>query len=59
VTGISEEQFNNENQDAYKEENEKLNNNRILTPRIKKLMENKDARGLLQQEINESVLRVK
>lgn len=59
MTGISEEQFNNENQDAYKEENEKLNNNRILTPRIKKLMENKDARGLLQQEINESVLRVK
>jgi hypothetical protein len=30
-----------------------------LTPRIKKLMENKDARGLLQQEINDSVLRVK
>lgn len=34
------------------------NNKKILTPRMKKLMNNKDARELLQEEINESVLRV-
>jgi len=30
-----------------------------MTPRMKKLMNNKDAREVLQEEINESSLRLK
>lgn len=42
-----------------KGEYEQFNNQRLLTPRMRKLMNNKDARELLQEEINESVLRLK
>ena len=38
---------------------ENFNNQRLLTPRMRKLMQNKDAREVLQEEINESVLRLK
>ena len=46
-------------QGAGKGEYEQFNNQRLLTPRMRKLMNNKDARELLQEEINESVLRLK
>lgn len=42
-----------------KGEYEQFNNQRLLTPRMRKLMNNKDAREVLQEEINESVLRLK
>ena len=44
---------------AGKGEYEQFNNQRLLTPRMRKLMNNKDAREVLQEEINESVLRLK
>ena len=40
-------------------DHEQFSNQRLLTPRMKKLMQNKDAREVLQEEINESVLRLK
>lgn len=44
---------------AGKGDHEQFSNQRLLTPRMKKLMQNKDAREVLQEEINESVLRLK
>ena len=44
---------------ADKGDVEEFTNHRLLTPRMKKLMQNKDAREVLQEEINESVLRLK
>ena len=38
---------------------EKLSNRRLLTPRTRKLMNNLDAKGVLFDEIYESVLRLK
>lgn len=38
---------------------ENFTNNRLMTPRMRKLTMNKDAREMLQDEINESVLRLK
>ena len=38
---------------------ENFSNNRLMTPRMKKLTMIKDAREMLQDEINESVLRLK
>lgn len=45
--------------DEGKGDFENFNNQRLLTPRMRKLMQNKDAREVLQEEINESVLRLK
>ena len=42
-----------------KGEFESFNNQRLLTPRMRKLMNNRDAREVLQEEINESTLRLK
>ena len=42
-----------------KGEFENFNNKRLMTPRMRKLMNNKDAREVLQEEINESTLRLK
>jgi hypothetical protein len=40
-------------------EHEQFSNQRLLTPRMRKLMSNKDARDVLHEEVNESVLRLK
>lgn len=49
--------------DEYEEEaernKEKFSNQRLLTPRMQKLINYKDARVMLQEEVNESVLRLK
>ena len=42
-----------------KGEQEQFSNQRLLTPKMKKLMQNRDAREVLQEEINESTLRLK
>ena len=42
-----------------KVEHEQFSNQRLLTPRMRKLMGNKDARDVLHEEVNESVLRLK
>jgi hypothetical protein len=57
----AEDETNKEDGDKTqgKSEYEQFNNQRLLTPRMKKLMNNKDAREVLQEEINESVLRLK
>lgn len=47
------------NEDAERGEDEHFTNQRLMTPRMKKLMNNKDAREVLQEEINESSLRLK
>jgi hypothetical protein len=48
-----------EDQVEVKGEHEQFTNQRLLTPRMRKLMNNKDAREVLQEEINESCLRLK
>ena len=45
--------------DGNKVEHEQFSNQRLLTPRMRKLMSNKDARDVLHEEVNESVLRLK
>jgi hypothetical protein len=45
--------------DAERGDDEHFTNQRLMTPRMKKLMNNKDAREVLQEEINESSLRLK
>ena len=45
--------------DGAKVEHEQFSNQRLLTPRMRKLMSNKDARVVLHEEVNESVLRLK
>jgi hypothetical protein len=47
------------NEDAERGEDEHFTNQRLMTPRMRKLMNNKDAREVLQEEINESCLRLK
>lgn len=42
-----------------KGEKKVFSNQRLLTPKMKKLMQNKDAREVLQEEIEESSLRLK
>ena len=44
---------------GHKVEHEQFSNQRLLTPRMRKLMSNKDARDVLHEEVNESVLRLK
>ena len=45
--------------DGTKGEKKVFSNQRLLTPKMKKLMQNKDAREVLQEEIEESSLRLK
>jgi len=45
--------------DGTKGEKKVFSNQRLLTPKMKKLMQNKDAREVLQEEIEESTLRLK
>jgi hypothetical protein len=45
--------------DAEKLREQGYTNQRIMTPKMRKLMENKDARDILNEQVNESVLRLK
>jgi hypothetical protein len=38
---------------------EKFSNQRLMTPKMRKLATNRDARELLQEQVNESMLRLK
>lgn len=46
-----------EEQSQFKDE--KFSNHRLLTPRLRQLMANKDARVMLHEEVQESALRLK
>ena len=53
------EMMGDEDENANKGKAEQFNNHRLMTPRMRKIMNNKDAREMLQEEVQESMLRLK
>ena len=50
---------NPDNDDELNQKTEKFSNKRLMTPRMRKMTQKSDARDLLQDEVNESILRLK
>ena len=58
-TKIKDDANEADDDDGTKGEKKVFSNQRLLTPKMRKLMQNKDAREVLQEEIEESSLRLK